>query len=301
MNRTPPLKVREQLRKEVNRGCPVEGCGSPYLVYHHFDPPWSEKHHHNPEGMIALCKQHHSEADGGAWRKGQLREMKANPFVSSEVVGRFNWLRQGLIVIVGGSIIQNPHTILRIFGERIVWLEKYPDGYRLNMTVKDSEGQLILQIQNNDWITYNDRVVDIFCPPSGKEVSIASKDRKTSVAVRFDDLSIDRFKELLRKLSKKNAKIDKKIDEEINRIVGYRLHNHDAAREADNFANSIVERLGNPSRVTTLKLSASLHYYGKKIEIKEEIVEARNLISYGNFSNNVETVYSFDERGAQIA
>lgn len=52
MNRTPPEPVREILRKEVNFGCPIEGCGSPYLEYHHFDPPWHEREHHDPQGMI---------------------------------------------------------------------------------------------------------------------------------------------------------------------------------------------------------------------------------------------------------
>jgi hypothetical protein len=300
MNRTPPTKVREQLRKEVNFGCPVKGCGSPYLAYHHFDPPWNEKYHHNPEGMIALCMKHHSEADGRAWTKAQLREMKANPFISSEVAGRFNWLRQDIIVIAGGNVIQNPHAILELYGEKVVWLEKYPDGYRLNMTVKDSEGRLVLKIQNNDWIAYNKRVVDVFCPPSGKEVSVTSKDRKTSVAIRFDDLSTERFRELLRALSEKNAKIDEKIDEEINKIVGYRLHHHDTAREAEIFANRMVGLLGSPSRVTTLKLIASLHYHGKTVEIKEEIFEAPNLTSYGNLMRNLKSVFIIDEKGVYI-
>lgn len=58
LSRTPPIEVRRQLRKEVNFGCPVDGCGIPYLTWHHFDPPWNEKEHHDPNGMLALCANH---------------------------------------------------------------------------------------------------------------------------------------------------------------------------------------------------------------------------------------------------
>ena len=56
------LPARLILRKESNFGCAK--CGEPYLTYHHFDPPWNEKHHANPEGMIALCAKHANAANG---------------------------------------------------------------------------------------------------------------------------------------------------------------------------------------------------------------------------------------------
>ena len=76
ISRTPPANVLERLRREVNFGCPVEDCGVPYLSWHHFDPPWREKKHHNPDGMIALCAKDASLADAPRWTKEQLREMK---------------------------------------------------------------------------------------------------------------------------------------------------------------------------------------------------------------------------------
>jgi hypothetical protein len=82
MERTRPLaEIRRQLRGEVGFGCPVEGCGSPYLTWHHFDPPWREREHHDADGMFALCLQHHKEADSGAFSDSQLRSFKAEPFL----------------------------------------------------------------------------------------------------------------------------------------------------------------------------------------------------------------------------
>jgi hypothetical protein len=37
--RRPPMDVIRLLRSEVGFCCPVEGCGNPYLTWHHFDPP----------------------------------------------------------------------------------------------------------------------------------------------------------------------------------------------------------------------------------------------------------------------
>lgn len=90
MNRTPPARIRERLRREVGFGCPVKGCGSPYLTWHHFDPPWSKHEHHEPNGMIALCREHHDQADAGAFTKDQLRAFKvATSDREKGVQGRF--------------------------------------------------------------------------------------------------------------------------------------------------------------------------------------------------------------------
>ncbi|MEW5735721.1 MAG: hypothetical protein AB1921_12755 [Thermodesulfobacteriota bacterium] len=76
MDRNPPSDVKKLLRQEVNYGCPVPGCGSPFLTWHHFDPPWSVKEHHNPDSMIALCTQCHPMADAGAYSSEQFEALK---------------------------------------------------------------------------------------------------------------------------------------------------------------------------------------------------------------------------------
>jgi hypothetical protein len=56
-----PEHVKEKLRTEVGYGCPI--CRSPFLTWHHFDPPYRVRPHNDPEGMIALCREHSDEAD----------------------------------------------------------------------------------------------------------------------------------------------------------------------------------------------------------------------------------------------
>src|SRR5215210_6475176 len=91
-SRTPPVPVRRELAQEVGFGCPVEGCGSPYLTWHHFDPPWSERQHHEAAGMVALCRAHHDAADAGAYTKRDFYEMKAHGRDRTQALtGDFQW------------------------------------------------------------------------------------------------------------------------------------------------------------------------------------------------------------------
>src|ERR1700740_933715 len=102
----PPADVRRQLRAEGGFGCPVAGCGSPSLTWPHFDPPWRERQDHEPDGMIAMCLQHHKEADSGAFSDDHLRALKRDPFlrrIGAEPAGRFNWKREPLIPKEGGA------------------------------------------------------------------------------------------------------------------------------------------------------------------------------------------------------
>src|SRR4051794_36852278 len=72
-----------ELRREVGFGCPV--CRSPFLTWHHFDPPVHGPRgtgmHWRPEGIIAMCPICHPDADekggsAGAYSTEELRAMK---------------------------------------------------------------------------------------------------------------------------------------------------------------------------------------------------------------------------------
>lgn len=52
--------------------------------------------------MIALCSEHHLKADAGAFTVDQLCEFKLKGAVNREELrGRFDWLRNKLLVVVG--------------------------------------------------------------------------------------------------------------------------------------------------------------------------------------------------------
>lgn len=195
MERTPPQSVLEVLRREVNFGCPVQGCGEPYLTWHHFDPPWHVKQHHNPEGMIALCQTHHNLAEGGRWTKKQLKEMKRNPFVKGDSISnRFDYLRKK-VVCSFGNIAYDVKNVLTINGERVIGFERDESGYdRLNILIRGEDESVILEMKNNFWTVFADNLYDLRCSAQGRELEIKSKDKQTCLKIRFVDLSLEEFR-----------------------------------------------------------------------------------------------------------
>ena len=169
MNRTPPLEVRQELRREVGFGCPIAGCGSPYLMWHHFDPPWHVREHHDPSGMIALCTEHHAKADFGSWSVEQLHEIK---LLAAEraptVVGRFDWLRRDLLALVGGCFYYETPVILEIRGHPVIFFNRDHDGHLLlnaKMPTTSGRPRLVLEDQ---YFTLHGEAEDLECPPSGR-------------------------------------------------------------------------------------------------------------------------------------
>jgi len=144
ISRFPPALVRRALRQEVQFGCPVQGCGSPYLTWHHFDPPWAELEHHSVECMVALCLDHHKKADAGAFTRDQIRQMKKAPYLGGIARfpdGRFDWNREALLVVAGGNYYLGSSSILEVDDQKVVWLSKNDQGHdQLNLDIRRADG-----------------------------------------------------------------------------------------------------------------------------------------------------------------
>lgn len=124
-----PDEIKRILRAEVGFGCPVKGCGNPYLEYHHFDPPVHIKQHNNPDGMIALCTHHHKKADGGTYTVDQLHALKKDKANANLVKGNLEWLRKDLLAVVGGNFYYETPRIITIDNIDLVSLIRDDDGY----------------------------------------------------------------------------------------------------------------------------------------------------------------------------
>ena len=192
MNRTPPVEVLKELREEVGFGCPVLGCGNPYLYWHHFDPPWRERHHHDPAGMIALCGEHHPKADAGAFTKEQLRELKIRGRErAGEVKGRFEWMRRDLLAVVGGCMYLRVPVILQVKGEPAIWFNRDPEGYMLlNFRMLTTSGQPRVRIEDNFWMPRGEPD-ELESPPNGRKLRIGYSNGDSLSVEFFDLLSAD--------------------------------------------------------------------------------------------------------------
>lgn len=186
MNRTPPAEIRRALRAEVGFCCPVPNCGSPYLTWHHFDPPWSERNHHEPEGMIALCLEHHEQADAGAFTHDQLRQFKAAGS-NGLPAGRFNWMRRELIGFIGGNFYVDVAVAVQVGRYRIVWFNRDEENrLLLNLHLPSLSGEDRLRMEDNFWIETGSPV-DLECPPSGTSVR-ARYENGDGISVRFREV-----------------------------------------------------------------------------------------------------------------
>lgn len=172
--RDPYRDVKKQLRREVGFGCPVADCGSPYLTWHHFDPTWRMEHHHRPEGMIALCLEHAAQADNGAFTDDQLRELKLGGSAHSGAVhGRFEWLRQDVLVRVGGSFYYQTPVIFQLGSVPCIWLSRDDrDHLMINFRMPTTSGRARAAIIDNFWSIPRD-VEEILCPPMGRLIEVA--------------------------------------------------------------------------------------------------------------------------------
>jgi hypothetical protein len=181
-SRIPPAAVRRQLRREVGFGCPVSGCGNPYLEYHHFDPPWHVEKHHDPRRMVALCATHHAKAD--ALTVEQARGLKRVSPDRPEVQGRFEWMREEVLAIVGGNYYHETPIMVAFRNEPMIWFERDDDEtLLLNLRMLTASGEPRTRLLDNDWLIRGDPE-DVESPPNGSflRVRYANGD---DVSVRF--------------------------------------------------------------------------------------------------------------------
>jgi hypothetical protein len=201
MSQTPSPNTRYKLRSEVYFGCPVQNCGSPYLTYHHFDPPYRVKPHHNQAGIIALCWHHHHLADREAFSPAQLRQLKVDPFLAGRKVRwKFDvWDRRRLILFAGGNWHVGCSHILSVRGHTLVGLSQAapaePGG--LNLDVRDGAGKPVLSMDGNAW---NLDVVpdDLECSPHGNSLRVVHHATGIQLKVGFHSLDPDALDRLLR-------------------------------------------------------------------------------------------------------
>ncbi len=188
MGRHIPAEVRRELRREANFGCAI--CGTPILEYHHIIP-YSEKEHHDPDHMIALCPNHHRPSDDQAISKERLYELKENPENDSEVGSTFHPQSQEPVIRLADLDVRiEPDTTCSVLtiGETDIFSITYRDGRLLfDLEFYNDEGEVIAKVTNNDWWAEANDVWDIVF--KSKELKIWNSERDLGLNVSYDDSS----------------------------------------------------------------------------------------------------------------
>src|SRR6266480_3320155 len=150
MRRTPPVDIQRTLRQEVAYGCPVNGCRQPFLTWHHFDPPWRIRQHHEPNGMIALCRQHHGFADAGGFSKEELRALKMRNYSTDSVIANFPWAKNALLIRLGGCYSGGSSAVFCVSNDPVIRLTTGPDGLLfLSFVLRLPDGAVVASMIDN--------------------------------------------------------------------------------------------------------------------------------------------------------
>jgi hypothetical protein len=123
--------------------------------------------------MIALCGEHHDKADAGAYKKQQLREFKRKGAArAGEVRGRFDWMRNELLAVVGGSFYYETPIIFQYRDDPSIWFNRDDDGYLLlNIRMLSTAREPRIRVEDNFWVSKGDPE-DLESPPSGKRLYV---------------------------------------------------------------------------------------------------------------------------------
>lgn len=214
--------------------------------------------------MIALCREHHDKADDSFYTKEQFLNLKKNPVINSKNVSEeYSYLRRNTVCFVGGSLGYDTKYILMIDEEPVIWFELDEMGYdRLSLLIKDSQGNVILYMDRNDWITPTRNVFDIECSARGKTLKVISRDKKTDFELRFDDLKVEEFKRRMLELGHNEVFIDKLVPKILQDI---------------------------PGQISMWTLMGNIAYKDKTLKMNEDIIKysAPPYLSDLSISNNI--------------
>lgn len=93
-----------------------------------------------------------------------------------------------------GNLAWDVRNVLTINGERVIGFERDPEGYdRLNVRIRGLNGDVILEMVNNDWTVLTSDLYDLNCGAQGRELTFKLEDGLTDFRMRFDDLAPESF------------------------------------------------------------------------------------------------------------
>jgi hypothetical protein len=192
-------EVKYQLRKEVSFGCPI--CRNPILVYHHFDPEWSVRHHWDRDGVICLCVNCHLKAK--FYTKDDFRRMKVGTYSIADVKEKFPWTRTPFIVRVGGSYCRGSSTVLKVNEEPVIEISTGEEGLLfLSFNIRSKGDRTIAKMKDNVFEMGTRVPADLRIKTDYSRITVLSDPRKIAIDVSALKITRDQLDGILRVLKK---------------------------------------------------------------------------------------------------
>lgn len=98
--------------------------------------------------------------------------MKSVPADRAEVQGRFEWMRDDILAVVGGNFFYETPNMVVYGNEPMVWFERDDDRrLLLNLRMLTASGLPRTRLQNNDWFIRGDPS-EVDSPPNGSRLLV---------------------------------------------------------------------------------------------------------------------------------
>lgn len=201
LKRTIPAAVKRQVRQRCGFGC--VNCGSAVYQYEHLEPTFSNAKEHNPNNIVLLCGGCHDRVTRKLLSKETVKIRSQNPICKTKgfSFGPFDIGLNVPKVTIGTLVCTNVDSLIEIHGESIFSVKPPEvDGgpYRINAYLADNEGNEILRIVENEWITSTSNWdVEVI----GSRITIRKKIGDISLIIRTEpphNLIIERLEMLHR-------------------------------------------------------------------------------------------------------
>lgn len=304
-----PEEVKRQLRREVGYGCPV--CRSPFLTWHHFDPAYHVKPHNDPDGMIALCVEHHKEADN--WSIERLRALKTANHSVEDVRGKFpSWSQASHLVRLGGVYVGGSQSLFEINSQPLIRLSKNEEGLLdLSFNLFAPDGTLLAVMEENVFSLdlQHGHLYDLVATPGKRNVSVWFEKRGVGLALSFGRITIDKLAKILAKDRKrgerKATKVIKKSfagwsDEIVNEVLESLFRPRESPLALSGLPEDSQEAMLNGDPVATMvkrwasqnaldsegKLpffnfeNMAVYYHGQRVTIRNGIEAGGTMLNY---------------------
>jgi hypothetical protein len=241
----------EELRREVGFGCPV--CRSPFLTWHHFDPPWEVEHHWRPDGMIALCLEHHPNADpegigGNAYSPDELRRMKRKSYSLEEVKANFpSWQKKNILVRIGGCYASPSMPVLSVSGVPQISVRRNEVGLlALSFQLRDKSDAVLVEMVDNWFTAYPSNVHDMTVKPKTRDVKVWLDKEDVGLDLSFRRVRIEDLEMMLKedreRSLERNREWHEQLPEEVRELWLTRLEELTKRLQKEDLGAEIVRQ-----------------------------------------------------------
>jgi hypothetical protein len=159
LSREIPAAVKREIRQRDGFGCVI--CGLGIIQYEHVDPEFKDARSHDPDAIALLCPQCHSKITTRMWSKGRVKLAMRNPKCKQVGYARefFDFSEGHPALQFGGMLLRNCPTPIEVGGHplfKIAPPELPGEPFLFSGLFTDSNGNVSLEIENNEWKAYSD-------------------------------------------------------------------------------------------------------------------------------------------------